>query len=112
MDFPKEARVRSRAEYLRFFEGSTVKRLRQCTIFRVSGTAGIARVGITIKAKVNSVYRNKLKRQIREAFRHERGGLGSWDYNVVIPGSVKVDHGVPRRIREELRRAWKNDVIV
>ncbi len=109
MDFPKSARVRKRFEYLRFFEGSNVKRLGSCTLFQIRTRADGARLGITVKARVNSVYRNKLKRQIREVFRLKRVGLNGWDYNVVVPGSIRVDHTTPGRVRKQLENAWKNE---
>jgi ribonuclease P protein component len=108
MDFPKTVRVRSRREYLRFFDGSQVKRLGACTLFWIPGSQAHARLGITIKARVNSVYRNKLKRQIRESFRNHRGSLGSLDFNVVVPGSFRVDHTSPGRVRKALEETWKN----
>ncbi|MBU6155118.1 MAG: ribonuclease P protein component, partial [Bdellovibrionales bacterium] len=67
------------------------------------------RLGITIKARVNSVYRNKLKRQIRESFRNKLGSLDVWDFNVVVPGSVSVDYSTPRKVRIQLEGAWKNE---
>ncbi|MBU6155250.1 MAG: ribonuclease P protein component, partial [Bdellovibrionales bacterium] len=79
MDFPKSVRVRNRSEYLRFFEGSEIKRLGVCTIFRIENTRGVPRLGMTIKARVNSVQRNRIKRQIREAFRANRVRLKAHD---------------------------------
>jgi len=109
MDFPKSSRIRTRWEYLRFFQGSEVKRLGLCTLFRLPSRTGEARVGITIKAKCNSVYRNKLKRQIREAFRAHRKKMRALDCNVVIPGSLKVTPATPRQIRGQLDAAWMNE---
>jgi ribonuclease P protein component len=109
MDFPKSARVLNRAEYLKFFEGSDIKRLGVCTLFRVANTKGVPRLGMTIKARVNSVYRNKLKRQIREAFRHGRSGLKAHDYNVVVPGGVSVNHKTPKLVRKQLDSVWLHE---
>jgi ribonuclease P protein component len=106
MDFPKSARVRTRREFLRFFEGSEVRRLGLCTLFRIRASDEQPRLGITVKARVNSVYRNKLKRQIRESFRLNRMNLLPFDYNVVIPGSVRVDFRTVRKIRKQLESNW------
>jgi ribonuclease P protein component len=66
---------------------------------------------MTIKAKVNSVERNKLKRTIREAFRHHREALGSYDYNVVVPGNKKPQHPYPIRLRKSLRQELARGLI-
>jgi ribonuclease P protein component len=109
MDFPKIARVRKRAEYLAFFQGSEVRRAGVCTLFRIPNQKGLARVGITVKARVDSVRRNRLKRAIREAFRTYRANLGSMDYNVVIPGAIRVDHRTVKSLRTQLRAVWGNE---
>jgi ribonuclease P protein component len=108
MDYPKTARVRFRSEYLKFFEGSEVKRLGVCTLFRLSGSGSGARLGITIKARVNSVQRNRLKRQIRESFRLNRERLPLVDYNIVVPGGVRVSHKTARILRSQLDTAWSH----
>lgn len=66
--------------------------MRECTIFRIPNDYGHFRLGITLKARGNSVQRNRVKRQIREAFRCQAPELGSFDYNVVIPGSKRLAH--------------------
>ena len=106
MDFPKSARVRYRREYLDFFKGSNVKRLGSSLVFSIPSQKGCARLGMTIKAKVNSVYRNKLKRQVRESFRNHRATLPALDYNIVIPAPLKVNHQTPALVRAHLDAHW------
>lgn len=106
MDFPKSARVRFRREYLEFFKGSNVKRLGSCLVFSIPAQKENARLGMTIKAKVNSVYRNKLKRQVRESFRNHRKDLPALDYNIVIPGPLKVNFKTPALVRFHLDAYW------
>ena len=77
-------------------------RLKECAVFRIPNEIGHFRVGITIKAKANSVERNRVKRAIREAFRVIRERLGSYDYNIVISGSRKLDFEFARRLRRSL----------
>lgn len=80
-----------------------------CTLFRVRNELGHPRLGITVKARVNSVQRNRVKRAIREAFRRARPILGSYDYNAVVPGSRVVTHefliALKTALKEELPRA-------
>jgi ribonuclease P protein component len=63
----------------------------------------------TREARVDSVRRNRLKRAIREAFRAHRANLGSMDYNVVIPGAIRVDHRTVKSLRNQLRAVWGNE---
>jgi ribonuclease P protein component len=109
MNFPKTARVRKRHEYLRFFNKSDVKRLDTCLLFRIPNEKGQARVGITVKSRTNSVHRNKIKRQIREAFRAHREKLGAHDYNIVIPGHIKINYLTPQKVRKNLDSLWTKD---
>ena len=90
--FSPEYRLHYPWEYQKFFQNSEVLRLGECVIFRIPNSLGHFRLGITNKAKVNSVQRNRIKRTIREAFRVSRSGLGSFDYNVVIPSSKRAGH--------------------
>jgi len=102
--FPKSARVRKRREYLQFFHQSDVKRLENCIIFRIPNTLGYARLGISVKAKTNSVYRNKIKRQIREHFRLHQSAFKPSDYNIVVPGHIRVNYRTGRQVRATLEK--------
>jgi ribonuclease P protein component len=99
-------------QYKRFFSNSQVIRLSECTIFRVPNDLGHFRLGITLKARGSSVERNRTKRQIRENFRLLRAVLGSFDYNVVVPGHKKLAFPYPQKlgrcIQSELPRALEN----
>lgn len=104
MKFPKSARVRKRREYLQFFHQSDVKKLDGCVIFRVPNALGHARLGITVKAKTNSVLRNKIKRQIREHFRLHQNSFKTADYNIVVPGHIRVNHRTGFHVRSVLEK--------
>jgi ribonuclease P protein component len=81
---PYPFRLHQRQEFFKFFEGSTVARLRNVIVFRVPNDLGHFRLGITFKIKCSSVERNALRRRIRETFRKLRPSLGSYDYNIVV----------------------------
>jgi ribonuclease P protein component len=106
--FGPEYRLHYHWEYRRFFQGSEVLRLRECTIFRIPNHLGHFRVGITIKAKCNSVARNRVKRAIRESFRHLKDRLGSHDYNVVVSGR-KLDHVYAGALRRTLLEEFPSE---
>jgi ribonuclease P protein component len=65
---------------------------------------GRARVGITVSSKVGeAVVRNRVKRKLREAIRHELGALPAVDL-VLVARASSVDASV-EDFRRWLRRA-------
>ncbi len=110
--FGPEFRLHHPWEYLKFFQNSEVLRLSECVVFRIPNGFGHFRLGITVKAKVNSVQRNKLKRTLREAFRQSKDCLGSFDYNVVIPSSKKVGHRYYARLQSCLTKELPRAALV
>ena len=84
----------------------------ECTFFRIKNDLGHFRLGITLKARGSSLDRNKTKRAIRESMRKVQTQLGSYDYNVVIPGSKKMAFPFPNKLRicieKELPRALEH----
>jgi ribonuclease P protein component len=95
-------------QYRKFFGGAEVFRLGECTVFRIPNELGHFRLGITMKARGSSVERNRVKRQIREAMRNLAPKLGSFDYNVVVPGHKKMARPYPERLRRSLDEGLKN----
>jgi ribonuclease P protein component len=103
-----ERRLHYPWQYRRFFNQNQVFKLSECVVFRVPNDLGHFRLGITMKARGSSLDRNRTKRQVRESMRCMAQNLGSYDYNVVIPGHKKMLHPFPGRlgacIRKELPR--------
>ena len=69
--YPKEARLRKRAEFLRVYEQGTRIEGRYITVFLLPNSLGRHRVGITATRKAigKAHDRNRAKRLLREAFR-------------------------------------------
>ena len=67
---------------------------------------GFARVGLAVSRRVDkkSVARHRIKRQIRESFRHKRRELSAMDYVVVAkPGAGAQPN---RTLRGEIDALW------
>jgi len=83
--FPKEVRLLKRGQYLKLSkQGKRV--YSDCFIAIVlKGTAQNNRIGITISKKVgNAVERNRIKRVIREYFRHNKEKISKpMDINII-----------------------------
>jgi len=73
-EFPKEARLRKRAEFLRVYEQGTRIEGRYMTVFILPNRLGWHRVGITATRKAigKAHDRNRAKRLLRECFRLSR----------------------------------------
>ena len=82
--FPPAARVRAPAEYGRVFEGGRRHSSPALSLHWLRD-AQSPRLGLAISRKVdpNAVGRNRIKRQLRDQFRHLRGALPPGAYVVV-----------------------------
>ncbi|HEX9788275.1 MAG TPA: ribonuclease P protein component [Candidatus Binatia bacterium] len=74
--FPKTARLRKRAEFLKLSRIGQKLHSANFVIISRANDGPECRLGITVSGKVgNSVTRNRIKRQVREFFRRRRAGL-------------------------------------
>jgi len=101
--FGPEKRLHYSWEYRRFFSADvSVSRLKECLVFRIPNEYAHFRLGISMKARGSSLERNRVKRAVRESFRTHQDHLGSFDYNVLIPASKRMDHTYAKRLRDTL----------
>lgn len=102
-DFPRHVRVRTGADYRRVFEGA-----RRCAdpLFALHWLQSEqpARLGLAVSRKVDkrAVGRNRIKRHLREHFRHVRASLPAGDYVVVARSPAASASG--RQLRESFAR--------
>jgi ribonuclease P protein component len=96
LSFPKGARLLRRAEFLavgdaggRFADGPLAASFRARDPAAPGMPRCLARVGITVSSKVGgAVVRNRVKRRIREAVRHELASLPAVDLVLVARASA------------------------
>ncbi|MFC3552307.1 ribonuclease P protein component [Lysobacter cavernae] len=82
--FPRTARVRARSDFDRIFQQGRRVALPVLALHWQSGDAA-PRLGLAVSRKVDphAVGRNRIKRALRETFRHLRHDLAPGDYVVV-----------------------------
>lgn len=68
---PREARLRKRREFTRAHSLGTRSHARQLTLIIVDNDTGRARLGCAVSRRVgNAVVRNRIRRLLKELFRH------------------------------------------
>ncbi len=82
--FPKTARLRKRAEFLRLASAQHKKSVRGFLVVWSENDFQTVRLGITASKKIGcAVVRNRVKRYLREFFRHNRSGMAAVDLNII-----------------------------
>lgn len=83
---PRAMRLRRRADFVRAYEEGIKVVRRPMVLFARRSDSDRVRLGITATRKIgNSVTRNRAKRLVREAYRHEPiQGCGGWDLVVIV----------------------------
>ena len=102
--FPKAARVRAKAEFGRVFEAGR-RTAEPLMALHWLADAAPARLGLAVSRKVDphAVGRNRIKRTLRDAFRHQRPRLAGGAYVVVArAGAARADGPALRLAFERL----------
>ena len=82
--FPKSARLRKRAEFLQLASAQHKSAARGFLVVWRENDMHMARLGITASKKIGcAVVRNRVKRCLREFFRHNRLEIASVDVNII-----------------------------
>lgn len=106
MFFPPSARVRSRADYARVFEHGRRTAEPLLSLHWLRGDSP-ARLGLAVSRKVDprAVVRNRIKRVLRDQFRHMRARLAPGDYVIVARAPAATASSAD--LREALLRLWQ-----
>jgi len=104
----KNQRLRSGTELREI--SRTGRRIRDglFSVFTRANRLGHARLGLTVSRRVSTkaVVRNRIKRCVRESFRHTQSRLDALDFVVIAqPGAGTA---APAALRESLQRHWIN----
>lgn len=107
MRFPRQARLTEPAEFKRVFDHCRCKASnRWMTVLAVPNDAATSRLGLVISRKTarQAVARNRIKRQVRESFRHWRVPLGNLD--IVVIGRSGIALQSNRVLAQALEKIW------
>lgn len=104
--FGRDKRLSTSAEFEALMRGGMRRSMNGFTFFFASRDEGPARLGILISRKHAALAtdRNRIKRCIREAFRHAQESLGSIDVLVRPPLGFRTTVGTVAQLRTSLER--------
>jgi len=106
--FPRAARIRASADFVRVFDGARRTNAPELSLHWLRDGAP-PRLGLAVSRKVDptAVGRNRIKRQLRERFRHLRSELAPGAYVVVArpPARALANEAVGNAFEALLRRA-------
>ncbi len=102
--FPKNLRLLRRGEFRRVYDEGERRSAPLCIVFFRSNGSSQTRLGITAPTTLGSaVFRNRVKRRLREVFRRHQSGIpGGWDI-VLNPREAVAKVPFPTLVRELLR---------
>jgi ribonuclease P protein component len=82
--FPKTSRLRKRSDFLQLASAKHKTSVRGFLVVWSVNELQTVRLGITASKKIGcAVVRNRIKRYLREFFRHNRSGMAAVDVNVI-----------------------------
>lgn len=95
-------RLRQKAQFEGLLRHGARRSVDGYTFYTARRESGGARLGMLVSRKhaARAVERNRIKRCIREAFRHEHQGLGGLDVLVRPPYGIKPSSQMISRLRE------------
>ncbi len=109
LSFPRKARLTLAKQYAAVYEAKARKTRGPLTIFAMPNALGYPRLGLAISRKVGTaVVRTRLKRMLREAFRHDQHAFPpspQGSYDLVINARAHD----PAQLSEY--RAWLNEAL-
>jgi len=105
--FSRSCRLTERPQFVRLFENPDTYKTQTFQAFWKSNERATPRLGITIKGRLSSIWRTRLKRVVREWFRVSKAALGKNDVNIVLRVPGRLDDAFVQALSRSLRR-WKS----
>ena len=105
--FPLRIRLRQAAEYKKVFSSGRRQTDACFTVISLVSEPGAARLGMVVSKKVSklAVQRNRIKRQVRESFRHHHPDLPARDLVVMARYSAAARSN--QELAASLQQHWR-----
>lgn len=111
LDFGKRQRLLTASDFQDVFRQARYKvSCKTLLVLAIENRASHARVGLVVGKKhlKQAVQRNRVKRLIRESFRHHQQALSGLDIVVLVRGNLSMEDNA--RIRQSIDTLW-HDLI-
>ncbi len=102
--------MNNRQEFVRLFDKPKSYRSSVFLAYYKENNLNRARLGITIKGRIKSVHRMKIKRIVREWFRSTKDRFENQDLNIVVKVPTEIQHAFFVRLSEQLQK-WPKDKV-
>jgi ribonuclease P protein component len=106
--FPRTHRLLRPEQFAAVMKSGRRRRDELFTLYYLGNKLGHARLGLTVSRKTapRAVDRNRLRRQVRESFRHHQSGMADLDIVVMAqPRAVRSDN---THLRAALSEHWQH----
>lgn len=105
--FTRSARLTEATQYKRVFAGAARRGDRYFTMLSAPNDVGQPRLGLAVarRSAPRAVDRNRLKRLIRESFRHHRQDMPALDIVVLVKPDAR--HADNQDLADALARHWR-----
>ena len=104
--FGNSKKLTKRREFVRLFDKPQSHKGRRFLAYWKENNKNRSRLGITLKGKTNSIWRNRLKRLIREWFRNLEEDKNPVDINIVINLPKEPDFSYLEALKKEIYK-WR-----
>jgi len=107
-NFSRQYRLVKPGQYSRVFQGKPKKSYDHCfTILAQPNDSDPARLGLAVAKKSvrKAVQRNRIKRIVRDSFRHARHNLPAMDYVVLVKRGIDLKNN--QAIFDSLESHWQ-----
>jgi ribonuclease P protein component len=105
--FPKTHRLLRPAEFELVIKTGQRLQDNYFTVYAAPSPLGHARLGLIVGRRVSnkSTVRNRIKRCVRESFRHEQDLLAGYD--IVVAARAAATQAAPKQLYSALTKHWK-----
>jgi ribonuclease P protein component len=107
LSFPRSHRLTTKADFQAVFDYSKKINQKHLLVLYKPNQLSIARLGVMVGKRVASdaVVRNRIKRTIRESFRHNQDRLKGYD--LVVIARQQCDTLINTKLREGIDGLWE-----